>query len=374
MCRPAKPNRGVRLPLLPLCKIYYFDDNTQGMTTNFASLRDEIEVWISQITWWENRAEFRRAFVTLGGKNTWGIEPLTYVQAAKIRNKKKKSGRDRPRWDRICNAIQTQDAERVVSSQTTASTTDGPDAHWTINIGQTTTDAQTQADLIGRQQAEIDAQKRKIRSLEDKIADMKLVHSIEGTKETLNKEITRLRAEHIRQQEKAQKYYALYEDAQYKLDNAPPPGPNTSELEQEIIDLKVALHKANNIQANKQIDFQDAISGLMSGRVLQPELKDKVKLSEPDKDDLVDFQLTWERVLKSLPGSHVYGMKNHESEICRRHKIVIDDYGQPITSQPLQDFARTLQYMDNAIAHVHQELQSVVRVASMLIKAGNDND
>ena len=226
-----------------------------------------------------------------------------------------------------------------------------------------------QADLIGRQQVEIDEYKKKIRSLEDKIADMKLVHSIEGTKQTLNKEITRLRAEHIRQQEKAQKYYALYEEVKYKLDNAPP-SVDTVELENELAAWKVKFWDLKQKTDDKQIDFQDAISALMSGRVIEPEMRGKVYLSEADMDDLVDFKLTWERVSENLPDMYVYGMKHKESGICKRHGIMIDDYGQPTTAIQVKDFARTLQYMDNAIAHAHQELQAVTLVADMLIKVG----
>ena len=228
--------------------------------------------------------------------------------------------------------------------------------------------ANTQADLIGRQQAEIDEYKKKIRSLDDKIADMKLVHSIEGTKQTLNKEITRLRAENIRQQEKAQKYYALYEDAAYKLDNTPD-SDDVQKLEQQVHDLSVELHNAKNKAANKQIDFQYAISGLMSGRVLQPEIPN-VSITDNDIYALMEFKQDWEFALDTLPDTHVYGMKNKESGICKRHGIIIDDYGQPTAPVQLQDFARTLQYMDNAIAHAHQEIQAAARVADMLIKAG----
>ena len=229
--------------------------------------------------------------------------------------------------------------------------------------------ANTQADLIGRQQVEIDELKQCNKQLRNDMDDYEALKATTGTKQTLNKEIMRLRAEVIRQQQKAQKYHALYEESLH--DKPPQPAiANVQQLEWEIHDLKVKLHNAENKAANKQIDFQDAISGLMSGRVIEPELKGKVYLNADDIECLKIFKDNWQFALDTLPGTYVYGMKNKESAICKRHGITIDDYGQPTTAIQVQDFARTLQYMDNAIAHAHQEIQAAARVADMLIKAG----
>ena len=385
------------------------------MTENVPVLIRELYTWESQTKWWPNKHLWQRALVALGEQDQWGVGTMDSNEAHALYRSKGK--RDKPRWKRIYDALyeaaaaELQKPENMFKGKPSYADTAKmanelkkaevgignakilyldrmkvselvaghavsilgydyikPD-HWTLNAlikGAHTPDTDPRA---------VATLKREIKNKDELIAKQKREYEDllnqgfcgNDVKETLNKEITRLRAENIRQQEKAQKYYALYEDATYKLDSTPD-SDDVQKLEQQVHDLSVKLHEANNKQASKMIDFQTAISGLMSGRVLEPEMKTQISLADDDLLDLEIFKDVWTEMRENLPDIHVYGMKNKESGICKRHGITIDDYGQPTAPLHAQDFARTLMYMDNAIAHAHQELQAAARVADILIQ------
>ena len=235
--------------------------------------------------------------------------------------------------------------------------------------------AQTQSLVIHERDTMINEQKKIIKQLESDMQDMRLTYGATSSQKMLKAAVARLEADKIGIKANAEKYMKRAEEWQRKYEeqlvqNAElRSDTETVKLEQEIAELK---HKLNNATStNKMIDFQTAISGLMSGRVLEPEMKTQITLSDQDLYDLRNFKDDWHRALKSLPDTYAYGMKNKESGICKRHEIKINDYGQPVCSRFNTDgFARTLQYLDNAIAHAHQEIQAAARVADMLIKAG----
>ena len=374
------------------------------MTENVPMLIQELYTWESQTKWPPNKHQWQRALVQLGEPDQWNRGGITVFEAKRLYQTKGK--RDKPRWARIYNALfeaEMKKPETILKTNAYGETKDKktldklmPKPKHKLELFLTTlhiprlidkrplevrgidiTCSDEFRDVItkGTHTPDTDPRavatlKREIKNKDELIAQKKreyedLLNKKYGTtnavKETLNKEINRLRAENIRQQQKAQKYYALYEDATHKLDSTPD-SDDVQKLEQQVYDLNIKLHEANNKLANNQIDFQTAISGLMSGRVIPP--NNFIPMDNyNDKKELLQFSKMWKSVLDNLPDTHVFGMKNHESAICVRHGIKIDDYGQPICHPELADFARTLQYLDNAIAHVHQELQAAARVA-----------
>ena len=378
---------------------------------NMREIIDELEILESKAGWPPNRKMYRRALVALGQTNKWGVEPLGYYEAIKKMNEeKKKVGQDR--WELIADAIKEVEDKRKISSTVVVQSAnvekvegvqlsgravskyerENDNLRKTIDqknreIGnlieaakshkcgicektklQAISDANIQANALADKDVEINNMREKIKALSASFGELKTNRSIndkmEAKYEQEKDRANRLAGNYDNAMKEVRRLEKLYEEA-----SAVSVSDESDVLRDEIYKLKSDLYEEQ--QKRGKIDFQTAVSGLMSGRVLEPEVGSIGYLSDKDKKELLRFSATWEGVMKSFPNVSVYGMKNAESDILKRRGINIDDYGQAICDPKNEDFMRVLAYMDSAVSHAIQELQGAYMMADKLLKGGS---
>ena len=389
------------------------------MALNLTDLAAEIFTWESKALYPPNRRMYRRALVALGYVDKWGVGGLTASEAyTKMRKERKDAGKEK--WQRIAHGIEQYVREKKPKSAETLKPEiqayDNPvklaqdmsartksayerenenlrktisqknreiknlmalgKSHTCGNCIETQQKAQEtahiQANALHQKDLKINMLQRKVNDLVHSFQTQKMSNSLDKITADKYKKLSTRLALALKRAEQAEAHSRTLEKETRELTAKLELGGDSVEVdslkkENEILWGK--LQKAEQKLADDTIDWDVAITGLMQGRVLEPEIG-KISLTNKDEHDLNRFADIWAVTLDTLPGIYVYGMKHKESNICKRHNIKIDDYGQPETAT-LADFdlARAISYMDGAISHAHQEIQAVVRMARILTGA-----